>query len=210
MKASELKLVGGNQQDCHKNLKTGDVPHNRKHAQDWCSAAWKAYVTPSKKGLDNVISEVVQLAATLGLDPKTVQLDGVLKAYSSSGYTFTAIQGGDDRGSAIIVTGNPATGPDTPPRLLSRVTGIGGTVTAVLCNDIKVSALLRDKLTHKLVLTVEKFLTPFVILDAATAPTLSPQDVSGDPHDFDSNVQPMDIGAILERSRAATGFSTSH
>ncbi|KAK9823089.1 hypothetical protein WJX72_000135 [[Myrmecia] bisecta] len=72
-------------------------------------------------------------------------------------------------------------GPDTPPRLLSRVTGIGGTVTAVLCNDIKVSALLRDKLTHKLVMTVEKFLTPFVILDAATAPTLSPQDVSEDP-----------------------------
>ncbi|KAK9803949.1 hypothetical protein WJX72_007556 [[Myrmecia] bisecta] len=106
-------------------------------------------------------------------------------------------------------------GADTPPRLLSRsiadqlhlvpvpgrdirVTGIGGTVTAVLCNDIKVSALLRDKLTHELVLTVEKFLTPFVILDAATAPTLSPQDVSGDPHDDDSNVQPMDIGAILE------------
>ncbi|KAK9805677.1 hypothetical protein WJX72_011407 [[Myrmecia] bisecta] len=27
----------------------------------WCSTAWKAYVTPSKKGLDNVISEVVQV-----------------------------------------------------------------------------------------------------------------------------------------------------
>lgn len=34
-----------------------------------------------------------QLAATLGLDPKTLQLNGVLRAYSSSGYTFTAIQG---------------------------------------------------------------------------------------------------------------------
>ena len=34
-----------------------------------------------------------QLAATLGLDPKTLQLNGVLRAYSFSGYTFTAIQG---------------------------------------------------------------------------------------------------------------------
>ncbi|EIE18322.1 hypothetical protein COCSUDRAFT_60291 [Coccomyxa subellipsoidea C-169] len=50
-----------------------------------------------------------QLAATLGLDPKTLQLDGVLRAYSPSGYTFTAIQGGDNSDSAIIVTGNPAT-----------------------------------------------------------------------------------------------------
>ncbi|KAK9803164.1 hypothetical protein WJX72_006924 [[Myrmecia] bisecta] len=78
----------------------------------WCSTAWKAYVTPSKKGLDNVISEVVQL-------------DGVLKAYSSSGYTFTAIQGGDDRGSAIIVTGNPATGSPVRPRRAFEITIIG-------------------------------------------------------------------------------------
>ncbi|KAK9817896.1 hypothetical protein WJX72_003924 [[Myrmecia] bisecta] len=35
----------------------------------------------------------------------------------SSGYTFSAIQGGDDRGSAIIVTGNPATCPATLPPL---------------------------------------------------------------------------------------------
>ncbi|KAK9817176.1 hypothetical protein WJX72_010666 [[Myrmecia] bisecta] len=58
----------------------------------------KAYVTPSKKGLDNVIS---------------------------SGYTFTAIQGGDDRGSAIIVTGNPATGAS------------GAGLQAVLANSVK-------------------------------------------------------------------------
>ncbi len=75
--------------------------------------------------------------------------------------------------------------------------------------DIKVSALLRDKLTHKLVLTVEKYLTPFVILDAATAPTLGPQDASYHQHDIDSNVQPMDIGAILEVSKTASSMASA-
>ncbi|KAK9812851.1 hypothetical protein WJX72_004697 [[Myrmecia] bisecta] len=57
---------------------------------------------------------VEQLAATLGLNPKTVQLNGLLRACKTSGYTYFPVAGGATSDSAILVVGIPATGALAP------------------------------------------------------------------------------------------------
>lgn len=64
--------------------------------------------------------------------------------------------------------------------------------------DIKVIAELRDRYTQEIKLTVQKYLTPHVIVDAALRPNTGPQDAAQDKQQFDSDVEPMDIGAALE------------
>lgn len=71
--------------------------------------------------------------------------------------------------------------------------------------DIKVIAELRDKHTKEVKLTVEKYLTPHVIVDAAPTPDSSPQHATEHKQEYDSNVVPMDIGATLELRKEKAG-----
>jgi hypothetical protein len=74
--------------------------------------------------------------------------------------------------------------------------------------DIKVIAELRDKHTKEVKLTVEKYLTPHVIVDAAPTPDTGPQHAAEYKEEDNSNVVPMNIAATLElRKEKASSVS---
>ncbi|KAK9908945.1 hypothetical protein WJX75_005039 [Coccomyxa subellipsoidea] len=89
-----------------------------------------------------------------------------------------------------------------------EIVGAGGTVRALECQDIKVIAELRDKHTKEVKLTVEKYLTPHVIVDAAPTPDTGPQHAAEYKEEDNSNVVPMNIAATLElRKEKASSVS---